>query len=118
MSKAGRIAACIAAVLAAAVPAAAIAQAQKPGAAADCETRMQALDASNAEGEERLAEKNGVIALCGRQYARDTAIQRLVKECAKYVEQPVVKQQFAADCMLAAFGYANALRTLKSEHKK
>lgn len=117
MSKVGYAAACIAAVLAA-VPVAAIAQAEKPGPAADCETRMQALDASNAEGEERFAEKNGVIALCGRQYARDTTIQRLVKECAKYVAQPVVKQQFAADCMLAAFGYANALRTLKSEYRK
>ena len=46
------------------------------------------------------------------------AIGRLVTECAKYVEQPVVKQQFVADCQLAAFGYANALRALKLEFGK
>ena len=45
-------------------------------------------------------------------------IERLVEQCAKYEEQPVVKQQFVAECQLAAFGYANALRTLKAEHGK
>jgi len=30
----------------------------------------------------------------------------------------VVKQQFVAECQLAAFKYANALRTLKMEYKK
>jgi hypothetical protein len=37
---------------------------------------------------------------------------------AKDEEQPVVKQQFVAECQLAAFGYANALRTLKAEYRK
>ncbi|MGB7257882.1 MAG: hypothetical protein WBD48_07370 [Pseudolabrys sp.] len=86
--------------------------------AADCETRMQKLDASQAEGEERLAEKYRVIDFCDTQYRNDRTIQRLVKECAKYVEQPVVKQQFTADCQLAAFSYANALYALKAEYRK
>jgi hypothetical protein len=84
----------------------------------DCETRIQKLDASDAEGEERLAEKYKVIDVCDRQYEHDTTIERLVEECAKFVEQPVVKQQFMADCQLAAFNYANALRTLKLEYKR
>jgi hypothetical protein len=94
--------------------------AEKPSNAGpeDCESRMQALDRSDAEGEERLAVKNHVIAFCARQYQRDAAIGRLVKECAKYLEQPVLKQQFVADCQLAAFGYANALRALKLEFGK
>jgi len=29
-----------------------------------------------------------------------------------------VKQQMVAECQLAAFNYANALRTLKAEYKK
>lgn len=85
---------------------------------ADCEASMQKLDASNAEGEERLREKNEVIGLCGRQYQRDAMIKRLVTECAKFEEQAVVKQQLVAECELAAFNYANALRTLKAEYKK
>jgi hypothetical protein len=89
-----------------------------PASTEDCEARMQKLDASNAEGEERLAAKNDVIAFCTRQYARDETIKRLVKACAKYEEQPVVKQQAVAECQLAAFNYANALRTLKAEYKK
>ena len=84
----------------------------------DCETRIEKLDASNAEGEERLAEKNEVIDFCDRQYEHDHTIKRLVKECAKFEEQPVVKQQSVAECQLAAFKYANALRTLKREYKK
>ena len=86
--------------------------------AEDCEARMQRLDASKAEGEERLAEKNGVIAPCTSQYKRDKTIGQLVAECAKYEEQPVIKQQFVAECQLAAFGYANALRALKAEYRK
>jgi hypothetical protein len=85
---------------------------------ADCETRIQKLDASNAEGQERLDEKHVVIDFCADQYKHDKTIQRLVDECAKYEEQPVVKQQFVAECQLAAFGYANALRTLKAEYGK
>jgi hypothetical protein len=84
----------------------------------DCETRIQKLDASNAEGQERLDEKNALIGFCANQYKHDKTIQRLVAECAKYEEQPVVNQQFVAECQLAAFGYANALRALKAEHGK
>lgn len=84
----------------------------------DCEARIQKLDASQAEGEERLAEKNEVIGHCGTAYKHDKTIQRLVNECAKYEEQPVVKQQSVAECQLAAFNYANALHTLKTEYRK
>jgi hypothetical protein len=84
----------------------------------DCETRIQKLDASSAEGQERLDEKHVVIDFCANQYRHDKTIERLVEQCAKYEEQPVVKQQFVAECQLAAFGYANALRTLKAEHGK
>jgi hypothetical protein len=84
----------------------------------DCEARIRKLDASQAEGEERLAEKNQAIGHCTRQYRSDKTIERLVKECAKYEEQPVVKRQFVAECQLAAFNYANALRTLKAEYRK
>jgi hypothetical protein len=84
----------------------------------DCETRIQKLDASNAEGQERLDEKTALIDFCSNQYKHDKAIVRLVEECAKYEEQPVVKQQFVAECQLAAFGYANALHTLKAEYGK
>ncbi len=79
---------------------------------------MEKLDASPAEGEERLAEKHLVIDHCASQYKNDKTIARLVKECAKYEEQPVVKQQFIAECQLAAFNYANALYTLKAEYRK
>jgi hypothetical protein len=88
------------------------------GAQDDCEIRMQKLEASQAEGAERLAEKNKVIGHCASQYKRDKAIERLVKDCARYAEQPVVKQQLLAECQLAAFGYANALHMLKSEYRK
>jgi hypothetical protein len=84
----------------------------------DCETRIEKLDASNAEGQQRLDEKNMVIDFCANQYKHDKTIEKLVAECAKYAEQPVVKQQFVAECQLAAFGYANALHTLKAEHGK
>jgi hypothetical protein len=86
--------------------------------AVDCEARIQKLEASQAEGAERLAEKNQVIGQCARQYRNDKTIQSLVKECAKYEEQPVLKQQLVAECQLAAFTYANALHTLKSEYRK
>jgi len=84
----------------------------------DCEAGIQKLEASQAEGEERLAEKRQVIDRCSSEYRRDKAIERLVKECARYEEQPVLKQQFVAECQLAAFNYANALRTLKAGHGK
>jgi hypothetical protein len=84
----------------------------------DCETRIEKLDALDAEGAERLAEKEEVIDHCAGHYKRDKTIDRLVKECAKYVEQPVVKRQSVAECMLAAYKYANALRTLKAWYRK
>lgn len=84
----------------------------------DCEARIQKLEGSQAEGEERLAEKNTVIAACAKQYRRDKTVEGLVKECRKYEEQPVVKQQFLAECQLAAYGYANALQSLKAEYRK
>ncbi len=85
---------------------------------ADCETRMRKLDTSQAEGEERLAEKNAVIDHCASQYKNDKMIAKLVRECARYEEQPVVKQQFVAECQLAAFNYANAWYTLKAGFRK
>src|SRR3974390_3742429 len=45
----------------------------------DCETRIQKLDASSAEGEERLAEKNEGIDFCVIQYEHDNTIKRLFK---------------------------------------
>lgn len=84
----------------------------------DCEARMRKLDASNAEGQQRLDEKNEVIGFCAGQYRRDRTVDALVKECAKYEEQPVIKQQLVAECRLAAYNYANTLRTLKSEYGK
>ena len=84
----------------------------------DCEARMRTLDASPAEGEERLREKNEVIDYCASQYKNDKTITRLVKECGKYIEQPVVKQQSAAECQLAACNYANALYTLRAEYRR
>jgi hypothetical protein len=86
--------------------------------AGDCEARIRKLDESQAEGNERLAEKEAVIDSCASQYKSDKTIGRLVKECAKYEEQPIVKQQFVADCQLAAFSYANVLRALKAEYRK
>ena len=65
-----------------------------------------------------MAEKNEVIDHCASQYKRDKTIDGLVKECAKYYEQPVLKQQSVTECMLAAFNYANALHTLKAGYRK
>jgi hypothetical protein len=84
----------------------------------DCEDRMRKLDASDTEGVERLAEKNVVIDYCASQYKRDKTIERLVRACEKYEEQPVVKQQLVAECQLAAFNYANLLQALKAEYRK
>lgn len=89
-----------------------------PAVSEDCETKIQKLEASTAEGEERLAEKNAAIEVCAKQYHREKTIVALVKECAKYEEQPVVKQQLLAECQLAAYGYANALHALKAEYRK
>jgi uncharacterized coiled-coil protein SlyX len=114
----GRCAAILALAITVAPGQAEQAKSAAPAASEDCEARIQKLEASTAEGEERLAEKNVVIVACSRQYRRDTTIERLVKECAKYEEQPVVKQQLLAECQLAAYGYANALRSLKAEYRR
>jgi uncharacterized coiled-coil protein SlyX len=108
---------CCAAILAL-LAAGAPARAEPNSATDNCEARIGKLEASQAEGEERLAEKNEVIGHCASQYKRDKTIERLVKECQKYQEQPVVKQQFVAECQLAAFNYANALYSLKAEYRK
>jgi hypothetical protein len=117
-------------LVAAAVPVRPLAQSapDKPGsrspsgqpnsAADDCEARIDRLDASDAEGEQRLFEKRKVINACFDQFKRDKTIISLVDECEKYEGQPVVKRQFAADCQLAAFRYGNALRALKAEYRK
>ena len=84
----------------------------------DCETWIQKLDASNAEGQQRLDEKNEAINFCANQYKHDKTIERLVEACARYEQQPVVTQQLVAECQLAAFEYANALGTLKAEYGK
>jgi hypothetical protein len=84
----------------------------------DCEARMQRLEASQAEGEERLAEKQAVIESCLNQYKHDKMIVRLVMDCARYEEQSVVGRQLVAECQLAAFSYANALRTLREEYRR
>ena len=89
-----------------------------PAAKDDCAAKIEKLDASNAEGQERLDEKNAAIALCTKQFRNDKTIGDLVQACAKYEEQPVVKQQAVADCQLAAFSYANALRELKADYGK
>ena len=59
-----------------------------------------------------------MIGTCATQYKKDKTIGMLVRECAKHEEQAVVKQQFVAECQLAAFNYANALHTLKAEYRK
>jgi hypothetical protein len=84
----------------------------------NCEARMQKLDSSQAEGEERLREKNEVISHCNAQFKRDRMIERMVDECAKYEEQPIVKQQSVAECELAAFNYANTLYALRADYRK
>src|SRR4051812_47041656 len=66
--------------------------AAQPGTARmDCEARIRQLEKSSAEGQERLDEKNEVIDVCDRQYKRDKTVGSLVKECAKFEEQPVIK---------------------------
>ncbi len=84
----------------------------------DCASRMQELYASNAEGEERLAEKNNAIASARRNKGATRRSRRWSTRRAKYEEQPVVKRQAVAECQLAALGYANALRGLKAEYGK
>jgi hypothetical protein len=107
------------ALIAAAAPVRALAQTTLDKPARDaCETRIEKLDASAAEGEDLLFEKRAVIDACFDQYRRDKTIVSLVLECAKYEEQPVVKRQLAADCQLAALKYANELRALKAQYRK
>jgi len=84
----------------------------------DCEARISKLNGSDTEGDELLAEKDEVIGACASQYRNDKVITGLVKECRKYEEQPVVKQQALAECQLAAYKYANELRVLKAQYRK
>jgi hypothetical protein len=91
---------------------------QTKGAPDDCEAKIQKLEDSNAEGDERLALKNEIIDFCAKQYKGDKTIEKLVTECSKYEEQAEIKQQFVAECQLAAFGYANALKNLKEDYGK
>ncbi|MDR2881558.1 MAG: hypothetical protein LBV29_06625, partial [Azoarcus sp.] len=70
---------------------------------------------SQTEGEERLAEKVEAIEYCMRECESNTTIGQLADECAKYEGQAVTQQQLVADCQVAAYNYANALRMLKSE---
>ena len=84
----------------------------------DCETRISKLESSQAEGEERLAEKNQVIDYCAGQHKRDKTIDRLVKDCTRYEGQSIVRQQLVAECQLAAYSYANALSALKAEARR
>ncbi|MDE2332015.1 MAG: hypothetical protein KGK16_14700 [Bradyrhizobium sp.] len=94
------------------------ASAGERGAENNCAATIEKLDASNAEGQERLDQKNAAIEVCAKQYKADKTIERLVGECAKYEEQPVVKQQAVAECQLAAFNYAEVLHSLKAEYGK
>jgi hypothetical protein len=55
---------------------------------------------------------------CAKRYQHDRTIGDLEKACGKYEEQPIVKQQAVAECQLAAFNYAEALRALKAEFGK
>jgi hypothetical protein len=84
----------------------------------DCEARIQKLATSDAEGAERLAAKWEVVAFCAKEFKRDKTVQRLVNECAKYLEQPVIKQLIVTECQLAAYNYGSALRFLKEEYRK
>ena len=110
------------ALVMAAAPVGAVEPAASRGAAhinpANCEDRIDELETSNAEGEERLVAKRAVIDACFNEFRRDKTIMSLVAQCAKYGEQPVVKQQFVAECQLAAFRYGNALRALKAQYRK
>jgi hypothetical protein len=90
-----------------------------PAAAADdCEGLMEKLEASKAEGEDRLAEKNTAIEACANRFKRDKTVDALVKACAKYEEQAVVKMQAVADCQLAAYRYATEFHALKRDYGK
>jgi hypothetical protein len=89
-----------------------------PAVAEDCATRIQKLEASEAEGAERLAAKWEVVGFCDKEFKRDKTVQALVKECTKYLEQPVIKQLLVTDCQLAAYSYGSALRFLKAEYRK
>ena len=84
----------------------------------DCSDRIRKFEVSDAEGAERLAAKWEVVAFCDKEFKRDKMVQGLVKECAKYIEQPVIKQLLVTDCQLAAYSYGSVLRFLKAEYRK
>jgi hypothetical protein len=81
----------------------------------DCESEIDKVEVSDAEGQQRLEVMNTAINVCAAQFKRDKKIAGLVRECAKYEDQPTVQQQFVAACQVAAFKYANALYGLKAQ---
>ncbi len=64
----------------------------------DCESEIDKVEISDAEGQQRLDAMNTAINVCAAQYKRDKKIASLVRECAKYEDQPTVQQQFVAAC--------------------
>lgn len=84
----------------------------------DCAARIQKLEESGAEGAERLAAKWEVVAFCAKEFKGDKTVQRLVKECAKFLDQPVLRQLLVSECQLAAYGYGNAMRMLKEDARQ
>jgi hypothetical protein len=81
----------------------------------DCESEIDKVEISDAEGQQRRDVMNTAINVCAAQYKRDKKIASLVRECAKYEDQPTVQRQFVAACQVAAFKYANTLYGLKAQ---
>jgi hypothetical protein len=50
----------------------------------DCESEIDEVEISDAEGQQRLDAMNTPINVCAAQYKRDKKIASLVRECAKY----------------------------------
>ncbi len=117
---------CVSLLALAAAPAPASAQAKvKPAAPKaapqppeDCADKIQKFEKSDAEGAERLAVKWEVVAFCDKEFKRDATVQRLVKDCAKYMDQPVLRQLLVTECQLAAYSYGNAMRMLKEDSRQ
>lgn len=84
----------------------------------NCESKINQSNVSEAEGEERLQEKNEALSFCASQYKGERKIDALVKDCRKYVSQSVVSQQAVADCQLAAYSYANAIAALRASSSR
>ncbi len=76
----------------------------------DCESEIDKVTISDAEGQQKLDVMNTAINVCAAQFKRDKKITSLVRECAK----SEVEHQFVAQCQIAAFNYANALYGVKA----